>query len=160
MKTFFALALLGLIAPTILAAKDANAARDARLIAAAQNISVQRLDSLLPEMPLAKWLRIEAGEGAQFQWEVNDCGEQSGSRNDQSPVPTCVESDVYLKDGREIILFMANDAPASAKAPKWVVAFAQLVTPRETMNLHRLSDLPAALIKTHEPMNKPPEVAQ
>lgn len=159
MKVFLFLALFAFIRPIAVAADEPNAARDAKLIQAVQNVSAQKLDSLLPNMALEKWLRIEAGEGAQFQWEVNDCGERSGSESDQSSVPTCVESDVNLKDGREIVVSLANDAPAHARTPKWVVAFAQLVTPRETMNLHRLSDLPAALIKTHE-SRKYPEVAK
>ena len=45
---------------------------------------------------------------AKFHWEVNDCGEQSGSPGETGPIPLCVEVDVSLKDGREIVIFIAG----------------------------------------------------
>ena len=75
------------------------------------------------------------------------------------PVPLCIEVDSSLKDGREIVLFIANDQPKKDAPPDWKIFFAQLVTPHEKINLRRLSDLPAALIKTHQLVHYP-EIAK
>ena len=133
--------------------QDPNSTRDAKLIAAAKQVSVHKLDNLLPDLSFKEWLAKESGLDAKYHWEVNDCGEQSGSPDDTGPVPLCVEVDATLKDGREIVIFIADDRPETAKATgpaDWKIFFAQLTTPHEKINLRRLSDLPAALIKTHQ----------
>ena len=121
--------------------------------------SVRKLDSALPAMSLEKWLRVEAGPGAQFHWEVNDCGEQSGAPNAETQIPTCVEVDAFLRDGREIVVLVANERPKKDGPPQWKIYVAQLVTPHERINLRQLSDLPVELIKTHQLVNYP-EIAQ
>jgi hypothetical protein len=130
-----------------------NAARDAKLIGAVRQLSVAKLDDALPNLSFENWLAKESGPGARYHWEVNDCGEQSGTPGESGPVPICVEVDSDLEDGREILIFVADDRPAPAKktaSPQWKIFFAQLATPHEKINLRRLSDLPAALIKTHQ----------
>lgn len=79
---------------------------------------------------------------------MNDCGEQSGTPGDGASVPTCVEVNSNLKDGRQIVVFIANDEPRENALPEWKIFFAQLATPHEKINLRRLSDLPAALTRT------------
>jgi hypothetical protein len=146
-------ALLILSLCTVVAAQDPNANRDARLIAAAKQVSVYELDSALPKLSFEKWLEKESGPNAKYHWEVNDCGEQSGNPNDTGPVPLCVEVDSTLKDGREVVVFVADDSPEDAKngdPPDWKIFFAQLTTSHEKITLRRLSDLPAALMKTHQ----------
>jgi len=147
-----------------LAQVDPNAARDAKLIVEMKQASVHRLDEALPDLSFEKWLRKESGDDAQYHWEVNDCGEETGAPGDSAPVPTCVEVDSTLKDGREIVVFVADDRsardrPKMAEPPHWKIFFAELVTPREKINLRRLSDLPAALIRTHQLPNNP-EIAK
>lgn len=144
------------IAPLILflgvaSAQNSTAARDAKLIASAKKVSVNKLDSALPDLDFEKWLAKASGPDANYSWEVNDCGEQSGNPNDTGPVPLCVEVDSTLKDGREIVIMIADDRPETAgkiAPPDWKIFFAQLTSPHEKINLRRLSDLPAALIKT------------
>jgi len=143
-------------------AQDPNAARDAELITAAKQVSVHKLDNVLPDLSFEAWLAKESGSDATYHWEVNDCGEQSGNPNDTGPVPVCVQVDSTLKDGREIVIFLADDRPKNAAkdaTPDWKIFFAQLTTPHEKINLRRLSDLPAALIKTHQLVNHP-EIAK
>lgn len=138
----------------IASAQNPNASRDAQLIASAKQVSVHSLDAALPDLALEKWLVKESGSEAKYHWEVNDCGEQSGNPNDTGPVPLCVEVDSTLKDGRGIIIMIADDRAATSgktAPPDWKIFFAQLTTPHEKINLRRLSDLPAALIKTHRP---------
>jgi hypothetical protein len=127
---------------------DPNAARDAKLIADAKAVPVQKLDSGLPLESFEKWLRDQSGSDAKYHWEVNDCGEQSGAPGDSGPIPLCVEVDVSLKDGREIVIFIADDSPPAARDSDWKIFFAQVTTQHEKINIRRLSDLPAVLTKT------------
>ena len=145
----------------IASAQNPNASRDAKLIASAKQVSVHSLDAALPDLALEKWLMKESGSDAKYHWEVNDCGEQSGNPNDTGPVPLCVEVDSDLKDGREIVIFIADDRSENSRnaPPDWKIFFAQLTTPHEKINLRRLSDLPAALIKTHQLVHHP-EIAK
>jgi hypothetical protein len=132
-------------------AQDPNAARDAKLISEAKQVSVHKLAAPLPELPFERWLATQSGSEAKYHWEVNDCGEQSGNPNDTGPVPICVEVDADLNDGREIVIFLVDDRPKNARKdapPGWKIFFAQLTTPHEKINLRRLSDVPAALIET------------
>jgi hypothetical protein len=136
-----------------------NAARDFKIVSSAKRASAHKLDDALPDLAFEKWLRKESGPDAQYHWEVNDCGEQTGSQGDTGPVPTCVEVDSTLKDGREIIILVGDDSPHRSKIADWRIFFAQLVTVHEKINLRRLSDLPAALIRTHQIVHYP-EIAK
>ena len=136
---------------------DPNAVRGAKLIAEVKSVSVHAIDESLPDIAFEKWLQQESGPDAKFHWEVNDCGEQTGTPGDTGPVPLGIEVDSSLKDGRQIVIFIANDQPKNAP-PDWKIFFAQLVASREKITLRRLSDLPAALTKTH-PLNHP-EIAK
>jgi hypothetical protein len=147
-------AALILLLCTSAAAQDPNAARDARMIAAVKQLPGHKLDNPLPDVSFEEWLTKESGPGAKYHWEVNDCGEQSGTPGETGPIPLCVEVDSTLKDGREIVIMIADDRPESAgesAPPDWKIFFAQLTTAHERISLRRLSELPAALIKTHRP---------
>ena len=143
---------------TAQAQSDPNAAPDAKRIAAVKDVSVHELDNALPDIGFEKWLQKESGPDAQYHWEVNDCGEQSGTPGDNTPVPPCVEVDSTLKDGR-LIIFLGDDGPPKSKAPDWRIFFVDLTTAHEKINLRRLSDLPAALIRTHR-LGDNPETAK
>jgi hypothetical protein len=109
-----------------------------------------------------QWLRTEAGADARHQWEVNDCGEQTGASGpNPNEIPTCVEADAWLKDGREIVIMIAVTRSAAAPGQKQslTVYFAQLITTRERITIKQLSDFPAALVRTHEPPSNP-EIAK
>src|SRR5579864_1506281 len=135
---------------------------DAALITQLKKLSVSTLDPTLPAVRFDQWLRTEAGPDARYQWEVNDCGEQTGAPG-QNPneIPTCVEADAWLKDGREIVIMIAVTKPAAApgRNQSFSVYFAQLVTTRERITIKQLSDFPAALVRTHEPPSNP-EIAK
>jgi hypothetical protein len=145
-------AFLIILSAAAAAQANPNAGRDAKMIADVKRVSVHRIDDALPDLGFAKWLEKESGADARYHWEVNDCGEQSGTPGETGPVPLCVEVDSDLKDGREIVIFIVDDRPKTSKktaAFEWKIFFAQLTTQHEKINLRRLSDLPAALTKTH-----------
>jgi|SRR5208337_1663981 len=130
---------------------SATNARDARLIRQVQEISVSQLDPILPPVSFERWLHVEAGADAEFHWEVNDCGEQTGTAADRGrDFPMCVEAQADMKDRRTIVVSIAVGTFKKGVVGKPVVNWAQLVTPAKTINLPQLSDLPAALIRTHD----------
>jgi hypothetical protein len=150
MKYIVLASVLASLMPAVQAQSDPNGARDARLISEVQSVSVHAIDKTLPDVAFKKWLEKESGPEAKFHWEVNDCGEQTGVSGDSGPIPVCVEVDSSLKDGRDIVIFLADNRPKKEAPAEWKIFFAQLVTPHEKINLRRLSDLPAALTNTHQ----------
>jgi hypothetical protein len=152
--TKLALAVL-LFVPVIFASEENLT--DEKLIARVKDAPVSRLDPALPSIAFEQWLRTEGGTDARYEWEVNDCGEQTGSpAKNPSQIPTCVEADAWLKDGREIIIIISvSETDGTEKAQQFAVFFAQLVSMHEKITLRHLSDLPAALVRTHEPAKNP-----
>lgn len=69
----------------------------------AKSVLVSTLDRTLPRVSLEFFLSNES-DGARIQWEVNDCGEQTGSpeANRGRDFPMCVEAEVFLKDQRSL----------------------------------------------------------
>ncbi|MEW6213267.1 MAG: hypothetical protein AB1631_33530 [Acidobacteriota bacterium] len=79
-----------------------------RTIAYAKQALVSRLDPILPDQHLAEWLSQTVGPEAKIVWEVNDCGEQTGSRVQRGrDYPICVEARSELSGGRSIIIMIA-----------------------------------------------------
>ncbi len=144
------------------AKNDAIKERDAKLIRQVQEVSVLQLDpALLPPVSFEKWLHAEAGAGAEFHWEVNDCGEQTGTAADRGrESPMCVEAQADMKDRRTIVVSIAVGTFNKGAFGKPTVNFAQLVTPATTINLPHLSDMPAALIRTHDAAPPRVEIAK
>jgi hypothetical protein len=121
---------------------------------------VSKLDPALPDVPLLKWLTVEAGGEAKITWNVSNCRNVQGiSVDERRMFPVCVEADADMKDGRSIVLVfgVALAKPSSEDGSKF--CFGHLETPHETISLHHLSDLPVALIKTHGTIGYP-EIAQ
>jgi hypothetical protein len=59
----------------------------------ARSFPVSKLERGLPSQRFDLWLRKLAGKRARISWEVNDCGEQTGSPADRGrDVPMCVEA--------------------------------------------------------------------
>lgn len=64
-----------------------------RFIESTKNILVDQFDPRLPEQPLSVWLDSIADSPSEVVWEVNDCGEQTGSPADtRRDFPACVEA--------------------------------------------------------------------
>jgi hypothetical protein len=134
-----------------------STARDAKLIRQVQQLSVSQLDVALPPLAFEKWLRVEAGADAEFHWEVNDCAEQATADRGVD-FPVCVEAQADMNDHRTIVVSIRVSTLKKGAFAKPTLYFAKLVTPGTTIDLHQLSDFPAALIKTHQP--PPVEVAK
>ena len=79
-----------------------------RAIAYAKRLSVSELEKGLPAQRLADWFREAVGSQAKIKWEVNDCGEQTGTSADVGrDFPSCVEANAELSDGRTAVVRIA-----------------------------------------------------
>jgi len=151
--------LLMTCALCVWAQTDATKARDAKLIRQVKEIPVSQLDPALPSVSFEKWLRVEAGAHAEFHWEVNDCGEQTGTPADRGrDFSLCVEAQANMEDKRTIVVSITVGTFKKEAFGKPKVYLVQLVTPQKTIDINYLSDIPATLIRTHVPV--PPEVAR
>jgi len=76
---------------------------EARAIARVQRMPASALERGLPKEPFAAWFRKAAGREAKLEWELNDCGEQTGNpKTDKGrDFPACVGATASLPDGRQ-----------------------------------------------------------
>ena len=108
MKHFFAVITLLALSLLAVTAHSQSPARNRRLIAYAKNVPASRLDSELPHRPFISWFRSVVGADAKIDWEINDCGEQTGNRNDPNSLdpPLCAQADAHLSDGRNVYVLI------------------------------------------------------
>ena len=141
------LSLCSLLFTMSLLAQSAPQTRTERTaIQRAKTTLVSSLDKSLPRVTLEFFLK-EEGKGAPINWEVNDCGEQSGNpAEDGTDVPMCVEADMSLNDRRSVTLFLAVGT-AKRGISGLPAIFSAEVTDENGMvhPLQHLSDLPAEL---------------
>jgi hypothetical protein len=79
-----------------------------RTIAYAKRLSVSELQKGLPAQRFADWFSDAVGSQAKINWEVNDCGEQTGTPTDVGrDFPSCVEANAKLNDGRTAVIRIA-----------------------------------------------------
>jgi hypothetical protein len=58
---------------------------------------VSDIESNLPKMSFADWFKQTVGKEANIEWEINDCGEQTGTSTDRGrDFPMCVEASAAL----------------------------------------------------------------
>jgi hypothetical protein len=160
-------ACLGLL---IAVAAAGQTPRDRKAIAYTKAILVSKLDPKLPGISFERWLIKEAGEGAQINWEVNDCGEQTGTPEEQeseNDIPMCVEAEARMRDKRVIVVGIAvgtYQRGITGKPSTWWITVG--FDPSSDPPLKTLSDVPLKLIDTHGvppptptrdlPVGKPP----
>jgi hypothetical protein len=55
---------------------------EAQALRTAKATVIRTIDSALPAITLDLWLQQQLGSGVEIAWEVNDCGEATGSSAD------------------------------------------------------------------------------
>jgi hypothetical protein len=74
-------------------------------ISEAKNAIVRDLDNVLAPVRFETWLRGLVGPQAEMKWEVNDCGEQTGTAADPArDLPMCAGVQVGISGGRRLSL--------------------------------------------------------
>src|SRR5262245_25535535 len=78
------------------------------MIAFAKQINVSQLDLKLPKQRFDEWFRDLVGREAIVHWELNDCGEQTGSPADKErDIPTCAQAETKLADNRKVVVMIS-----------------------------------------------------
>ncbi|MBI3110785.1 MAG: hypothetical protein HYZ01_04340 [Ignavibacteriales bacterium] len=112
-----------------------------------KRLSPSALDSTLPEGHFSEWLVSIIGDSATVQWELNDCGEQTGDPaiDTLRDIPACVGVYVTFPDNRKVGIMIAVGTSNKGLAGPPVVYDLYLESKGTFLGVKRLRDLPAAL---------------
>jgi hypothetical protein len=103
-----ALAIALLLFVALQVSASANSTTERRAIRAGKHASVRVLDPTLPNVQFSAWFRNLVGSKARIVWEVNDCGEQTGSPgHDPEVIPMCAEATAELSGEKKVVVSIA-----------------------------------------------------
>jgi len=141
-RILITLSFLVLVAPSALAQNDRY---EKRVITYAKRISVLQLDRGLADKPFGQWFRALVGDEAKINWDVNDCGEQTGAPDIDRDFPSCVEARARLSNGREVAITIGvgTQNKGIAGLPSVYAAFVQDKT--AVNEVRKLGELAKAL---------------
>ena len=88
----------------VLCFAQTNRGIEQRVIAAAKQVFVDKLDVQLPHLRFEAWLQKQIGT-APIAWESNDCGEQDGFTQ-RADIPLCGQASATLPDGRKLTVMI------------------------------------------------------
>jgi len=113
-----------------------------RALAYAKHVSVSRLDPRLPKQAFGQWFKETVGTDARIMWEVNDCGEQTGGGTQKDrDIPTCVEADAELSDGRNVVVRVAVGTLRKGISGPPAVYYSVVLDKTAIRDVKNLSDL-------------------
>lgn len=140
MKIF---SIFGLLLWGFVTTSGAQPVSDESYIEAAKMASVQHFDPALPSLSMVSWVGSVAAPHSKVIWEVNDCGEQTGSPSDQGrDFPVCVEAIFVVSGGaRAHVSIMVGTFKRGVSGQAELF---QLFVKRsgEFRNVEKLSELP------------------
>ena len=119
---------------------------DEELIAYAKKLNVNKMESRLPQEELDTWLKSILRSTTKIEWEINDCGEQTGTEIDrQRDLPFCAGIEAKTKDGGKVILaiLIGTDKKGLTKRPG--VYYCLFEMNNKTKSINSLYDLSLAL---------------
>ena len=127
-----------------------QASADAVLIEAVRSTVAHEIDPLLPSMSFEQWLNGMFGSQTRMQWEINDCGEQTGDPavDRGRDLPNCAQLQAELPGRRTLILALSAGSQRKQPAGAPGYRFGVLIRPDGSrVEVHRLTDL-ASVIKS------------
>jgi len=148
----FLLALL--TAAVAQAPQAAQAPTQAAAIDAAKHAIVRDIEDTLPRVTVEVWLRELAGAQAPMTWELNDCGEQTGSPADRGrDIPMCAEVQVELSGNRRLSLSLAVGSTRTGLSAKPAFFFGHLTGPDRSKMIwiKTLAEVPKVIGKPARP---------
>jgi len=78
-----------------------------RIITPIRRLDVSKLDPSLPKKQFASWLAELFGPNSKINWEINDCGEQSGGRQDLGrDIPTCLQAEATTSADWNVVVMI------------------------------------------------------
>ena len=93
-----------MVAALPLMAAGHRSSQEQRAIRFGKRVSAKVLDPELPDKSFASWFRSLVGPDATVEWEVNDCGEQSGSPDDPQSIPMCAEATAHIAPQTTVVV--------------------------------------------------------
>lgn len=125
----------------------------------AKRLSVSLLDSTLEQVPFSKWLARLVGDSAEVQWELNDCGEQTGDSaiDGHRDIPICVGVYVTLPDHRKLGMMINVGTHDKGLADDPAIFDMYLESEGTFRSIRRLGDLRSALDQPGRDLNLPHE---
>jgi hypothetical protein len=113
----------------------------------AKRVSASVLDSTLAQAPFSEWLARLVGDSAVVQWELNDCGEQTGDSaiDNRRDIPLCVGVYVTLPDHRKLGIMMNVGTHNKGLAGDPAIFDMYLESEGKFRTIKRLSDFQSAL---------------
>ena len=120
--------------------------RDRETIQHAKSLLVSSLDRSLPKVSLEYFLKYESAD-AVIEWEVNDCGEETGNPQTDSgrDFPMCVEAD-FDGNHRAVSVMIAVGTSRKGISGKPALFSATITGPGgSAKSIRRLGDLPKEL---------------
>lgn len=124
------------------------ASADAALIEAVRSTVAREVDPLLSSVSFEGWIDSLLGPQARMQWEVNDCGEQSGNPalDRGRDFPKCVQLRVELTGNRVLILLLSAGSQQKRPAGPPSYHFGVLIQrDGRQLEVRRLADLASAV---------------
>ncbi len=131
-------------------------ALEKRAVATVQQVMVSQLDSQLPERSFSLWFNQVVGSQAGVNWQLNDCGEQTGNASDRErDLPYCVEVVAITPNERKAFVNILVGSTKRGIGEKPKLYFAVVEYKGEFYTAKRLSELPDLLTKPLKPKPKP-----
>ncbi len=128
-----------------------------RAVEAAQRSSVHTIDTTLVDERFDAWFRKAVGPDAKISYELNDCGESTGSPSDTARnMPSCVEASADWGNGRTAAVSLLVGSEKSGIALPAGVFYAFADWGGETKSFHTLADFSHFLRKAVNSRAKSP----
>ena len=117
------------------------------MIARVQHLDVSRLEADLKKQEFATWLGDIVGRRSKMIWEINDCGEQTGGRqNVDRDIPTCVQAQATMTGDWNVVVMIQTGTVKKGPLTKPVLKDAFIQRGDESYTARSLSEL-ADLLK-------------
>lgn len=142
---------------TLFFAQDtAYTALEKKAVATVQQVMVSQLDSQLPDRSFSSWFNQIVGAQSGVNWQLTDCGEQTGNAADRErDMPYCVEIVAITPNGRKAFVNVRVGSVKRGVDDKPQLYFAVVEHKGEFYKAARLSELPGLLTNPLKPKPKP-----
>lgn len=119
---------------------------ETRAIARVKHTPASRLEAGLPKQRFADWFKKVVGPSAKIDWELDDCGEQTGTSADIGrDFPACVTAAAVLPDGRTVLVSIVVGTLKKGLVAAPAVRLIAIGRKGQFTDVPRLRDLPKAV---------------
>jgi hypothetical protein len=106
-----------------------------------QSLPASSIERNLPRQRFETWLQRAMGTRAALTWNISDCGTPLGAeQNLSTPLPTCVEAEGALSDGRTVVIVL-DASKMSEKTGTPIVHWISIEDKEGNVDVQSLKDL-------------------